>query len=719
MVNLPPTNRGVEMKKPLAVFAFSLILIFSVFLSAQEGTGNVVKAPPAVSVAVAKPAGLPTWAKHNFTFNDMIMAERLSDLDVSKDGKWAAYGSTRPNLKKNKSQKDIWLISTDGSIKKQLTSHESMDFSPQWTPDGRVAFLSDRSGAVQIWTIDPNGGEAVQLTNLPIDVESFRISPDGSQIAFAADVYPECDTLQCTVDKDKAASDSGVKAHLYKKLMVRHWDKWEDDKYQHIFVVPFGGGAEPKDMMKGMLVDSPSKPFGGIEEYAWSPDGRELAITAMTDPNPAWSTNYDVYLVNVASGEKKNLTALNPAWDGYPLYSPDGKYLLYKAMKRPGFESDKFNLVIVDRTTNEQKVPTENWSLNPVEVKWSQDGTRLFALADSNAERPIFAIDLATNEIKEIVANNYDTFINVTQDRLVFLQDNFNSPAEVWTANLDGTDVKQISSVNTALVNSIEWGEVKKFTFKGANDEDVQGWIILPPKINPQKKYPVAMIVHGGPQNAISNHFHYRWNSQIFAGAGHIVIAVNFHGSPGWGQDFTDAISGHWGDIPLDDLIKGLDFAIQNNPVIDEARICALGASYGGYMINWINGKTDRFKCLVNHSGIFDNTTMYYETDELFFDEWEFGGTPYDVPMNYSQFSPMTLVQNWKTPTLIIHGGNDFRVPETNAIATFNALQRRGIKSEFLYFPDETHFVAKPKNSELWHKTVLEWLGQHIGTSPK
>lgn len=655
----------------------------------------------------------------------MVAFERIDEPSPSPDGKWVAFTRRVYDPIANKNTTNLWLVSTDGTISKQLTTstHKS-NTSPVWSPDSStIAFISNRGESAQIWTIEANGKSERQLTKLPLDVGNLRWSPDGTRLAFSADVYPDAN-MDETAKREKAKGDDPVKAMLFDRLMVRHWDTWNDGKCSHIFVLPvkktpsgWGSSGSAVDLMKGVDGDSPTKPFGGIDDYAWSPDGKEIAYTAQLGRDMAWSTDLDIFVVSASGGEARSITIENNATDRAPVYSPDGRTIAFLAMSKPGFEADRLRIKLYDRASGKTRTLTEAWDFSPNTIVWDPSGETIYTTAEQAARQKIFAIDVATGTPRVLVSDHYNgslSLVRGAENRLMFAQDSMLSPVEIWTSKIDGTEPRQLTHVNTDRLKALQMSTPEEFYFSGANNEQVHAWALKPVDYVEGKKYPVAFLVHGGPQGTFADHFSYRWNYQAFAGAGYAVVIVNFHGSTGFGQKFTDSISGDWGGKPYEDLMKGLDFALNKFSWLDKDRVGALGGSFGGWMINWINGHTDRFKCLVNHDGIFDNFGMYFSTDELWFMEWEHRGTPWDKPEAFDRVSPARFVRNWKTPTLVIHGGKDFRIVETEGIATFTALQRRGILSKLLYFPEENHWVLKAKNSILWHETVLAWLDQWL-----
>jgi dipeptidyl aminopeptidase/acylaminoacyl peptidase len=652
----------------------------------------------------------------------MVSMERVGDPKPSPDGQSIVFTLKSWNRDSNKTTSSLWLVAIDGKTIRQLTSAKNQsDISPVWSPDGHtVAFVSNRSGSQQIWTIQVDGGEARQLTNFPVDVGNLRWSPMGKHLAFSAEVYPDAGDLETTAKRDKEKLDDPVKVMKFERLFIRHWDRWFDGKRSHIFALPIRRTAKvegewivdgpPVDLMKGVDGDCPTKPFGGPEEYAWSTDGQEIAYATHLGHDEAWSTDLNIHLVSVRGGLTRCITAHNKAADTQPVYSPDGNTLAYLAMKRPGFESDRRRIMIYDRKSGKHQTLTEAWDRSPDSLTWSHDSKTIFTTAEENARHKIFSIDLASGHPRELVGEHYNLGITTTGSQIVFIQDSLTQPAEIWTAKNDGAGMLQLTRINEERMKLAAISNPEEFDFIGANDERVQAWILKPVGFVNGIKYPVAFIIHGGPQGANEDHFHYRWNLQAFAGAAYAVIAINFHGSTGFGQTFTDSISGDWGGKPFDDLMEGLDHALAKYPWLDSDRVAALGASYGGWMINWINGHSNRFKCLVNHDGGFDEFSNYFTTEELWFPEWENKGTPWEKPDLYDKFSPSRYVANWQTPTLVIHGGKDYRLVDGEGIATFTALQRRGVPSQFLYFPDENHWVQHPRNSIVWYETVLAWL---------
>jgi dipeptidyl aminopeptidase/acylaminoacyl peptidase len=665
-------------------------------------------------VAAVAPAQTLGQAR-SFTVKDLIAIDRVTEPVVSPDGTRVAFTLSALDAPANRRRTDLWVVGIDGGTPRQLTSDPASDTSAAWSRDGQsVFFLSSRSGSSQVWKVAAAGGAAEQVTKLPLDVGSFVPSPDGRRLAVSLEVFVDCDTLECTTSRLEQAAKRQASGQLYDRLFVRHWDAWKDGRRSHVFVVPVAGGPAV-DVMKGMDADCPSKPFGGADEFTFTPDGSALVLTARdAGREEAWSTDFDLYLAAAdGTGSLRSLTSANKAWDTSPVFSPDGRTLAYRAMARAGYEADRFRIVLRTWPDGPERVLTEAWDRSPSEIVWSADGRTIYSTADHLGQHALFAIDVATGQVRTVIGEGHVTSPGLARDRLVVAIDHLRAPAELHTVAASGTGLRAITQVNASRVAGLAFGEPEQITFKGWNDETVYAWTVKPVGFTAGQKYPVAFLVHGGPQGSFSNDFHYRWNPQIYAAAGYGVVMVDFHGSTGYGQAFTDAINGDWGGKPLVDLQKGLDAALARFAWLDGDRVCALGASFGGYMINWMAGNwPDRFTCLVNHDGNLDERFAYYATEELWFPEWEHGGTPWDTPESYAKHNPIDHVGQWKTPMLVIHGGRDYRVVYSEGIATFTALQRRGIPSRFLYFPDENHWVLKPANSVLWHETVLGWLAQ-------
>ncbi len=666
---------------------------------------------------------------HAFTAEDLVSMARLSDPQVSPDGSSVAYVLRTTDLEANKGRTDLWLVALDGSIPadggkrkqpRRLTTDPASDSSPRFSPDGKsLYFLSSRSGSSQIWRLPLDGGEAEQVSELPLDVSNLLLSPDGRYLAFSLEVFVDCEDLTCTVERLERRQNATASGRLYERLFIRHWDTWKDGRRAHLFVLDLGAGGEPVgepvDVTAGMDADVPSKPFGGVEEIAFTPGGKGIVFAARdAGAGESWSTDFNLYHAALSgSGEPRRLTP-NSAWDTRPLFSPDGKTLAYFAMERAGFEADRFRIVLRDWPGGKDRVLTEGWDRSAGDMVFSSDGRTLYVTAQDLGEVRLFAVDVASGTARKMVSGGHVRSPRVAGDMLIYGRDDLRSPVDLFARPEADSTERRLTEVNRERLAAVRTGEYEQFSFAGWNDETVYGYLVKPVDFEAGRRYPIAFIVHGGPQGSSDNDFHYRWNPQAYAGAGYAVVTIDFHGSTGYGQAFTDSITGDWGGKPLADLKLGLAAALARYPWLDGDRACALGASYGGYMMNWIAGNwSDRFRCLVNHDGLFDLRGMYYSTEELWFPEWELG-KPWEKPKEVERHNPARFVDRWRTPMLVVHGANDFRIVESQGFQTFTALQRQGIPSQLLYFPDENHFVLKPHNSLQWHRTVLAWLDRWI-----
>jgi len=655
--------------------------------------------------------------KHPFSVHDMLAMDRISDPQISPDGKWIVFVLRKTDLDTNRGRTDLWLVDVEGKNLKQLTSHPAGDFNPRWSSCGKyIWFLSTRSGSSQVWGINVSGGEAQQFTDLPLDVGNLVVSPYSKHIAFTMEVFVDLKSVWKTkqkLDEIAARKATGV---IYDRTFIRHWDTWKDGRRSHLFAMLIKGG-DLVDVMPDMDADTPSKPFGGPEEIIFTPDGKGVIFTARdVGREEPWSTDFDLYFAPIdASQPPKCLTEQNKAWDTNPVFSPDGKTLTYLAMSKPGYESDRFRIILKSWQDGKTRILTENWDRSPSSICWSQDGKKLYATAANLGQVSLFSVDVKSGEVSTVVRDGTISSPAVAGGRIIYGMHCLQSPMELYSVKPDGKDIRPITQINAEKIAAVQMGDYEQFTFKGWNDETVYCYVVKPVNFDATKKYPIAFLIHGGPQGSFGNEFHYRWNPQAYAGAGYAAVMVDFHGSTGYGQAFCDAIRGDWGGKPLIDLQKGLAAALEKYPWMDGDRIGALGASFGGYMINWIAGNwSDRFKCLVNHDGNLDERMAYYDTEELWFPEWDHEGTPWTNPEGYEKQNPVNFVKNWKTPMLVIHGQYDYRVAVTQGISTFNALQRLGIPSIFLYFPDENHWVLKPHNSILWHEIVIGWLDRWL-----
>jgi dipeptidyl aminopeptidase/acylaminoacyl peptidase len=670
----------------------------------------------------AAPQKSQAAAPRPFTVEDLVRLKRVSDPAISPDGRSVVFSVRETDMEANRGRVDLWSLdlATKGAQPRRLTTHPENDSSPQWSSDGRdIYFLSTRSGSSQVWRLPAHGGEASQVTDLPLDVGSFRVATHAGRIAVTLEVFPDCEDLKCTADRLAAKPKDSAQVH--DRIFARHWDTWKDGRISQLFVLQLNNGLarEPVSVSKALDADIPSKPFGDASEYTFSPDGSKLVFsTRIKGKSEPWSTNFDIYEVAVDGSGLRNLTEDNPAWDTQPVFSRDGQLLAWRAMERPGFEADRFHIVVMDMKTGERRALTRDWDRSVAGMAFSHDGRTIYASTDHVGQHPLWAIDVKTGKPTMLTGPGRVEAFSVGEKEIVMTISSLKSPAELQALTIKGGELRALPRMNEEALAQLQLGEPEQFSFPGAEDATVYGYVMKPAGFKPGTKYPVAFIIHGGPQSSFANAWSYRWNPQTYAGAGYASVFIDFHGSTGYGQAFTDSISQDWGGKPLEDLQKGLEIALQTYPWLDGSRMCALGASYGGYMINWIAGNwAEPFACLVNHAGIFDTRAMAYSTEELWFSEWEQGGPAYEVPENVEKHNPVNHVTQWSKPMLVIHGLRDYRVPYAQGLSAFTALQRRGIPSRLLIFPDENHWVLKPNNSIRWHHEVQKWLDQWTGSA--
>ncbi len=675
----------------------------------------------AIALLASSPAEAQSAPTRAITFSDLISMRRVSDPHISPDRLWVAYTVATADLDANRSATNIWIVSASGGDARQLT-RSGKDSRPRWSPDGKsLAFLSSRDGVPQVYSIPLTGGEPTRITFLSTGADNQLWSPDGKAIAFISSVYPDCQDDSCNAQRDAAREKNKVKARVYEKLLYRHWTAWWDGKRSHLFIVAANGGT-PRDLTPGADYDLPPFNLGQPESISFSPDSRELCFTTNTDKDEALSTNGDLFTVPANGSEQAKRITSNPANDWGGMYSPDGKWIAYRAQMQPGYESDRWRLMLYDRIQKDAKPVnlTENFDGNVESVNWSADSRRIYFETEEKAELPIYSIAAAPGATPNLVLPNaFNTDLEVSKDgrTIVFTRTSLSMPSEVFAANADGSATRQLTHQNDGLLAQLDLAKMESFWFEGAGGAQVEGLLLRPPHFDATKKYPMLLLIHGGPQGEWDDSWGYRWNEQVMASPGYVVVAINPRGSFGYGHKFTEEISRDWGGQVYDDLMKGADAAIAKYPFIDAARLAAAGGSYGGYMVDWIATHTGRFKCLISHAGPYDDTSMYGATEELWFMDWEFGGPPWGNPEMYTRWSPSeyaSALSKYKTPTLVIGGELDFRVPYTQDLQFFTALQRQGVPSKLIIFPDEGHWILKPQNSELWYRSFLDWLAKYL-----
>lgn len=684
--------RGEAMKRILVVLSLFVFFIFS----------------PAFAISEAETRPI--------VFDDFIRIQRISDPQLSPRGDRVAFVITTMDTEKNTSSRNIWVQPITGGEPWQLTSSSAADFNPRWSPDGtKIAFISTRKGIPQVWMIDAGGGEAYPVTDISTGASGVIWSPTGKHLAFVSSVYPDCADDDCNRQRIEEREKSLVKAQLFEELLFRHWNAWRDGTRSHVLVIPVDGG-KPRDLSPGDF-DVPPISLGGSQDYVFSPDGSEICFVRNTDPELrlGLGTNNDLFIANVASGNVVKLTE-NRANDNSPHYSPDGQYIAYRAMHRPGFEADRYCLMIYDRNTHVITNLTEKLDVSVGEIIWSPDSSKIYLTFEEKGRTVFARVSITDMNSVRILEGHTIHSLQLFPDekKAIGLKEGIHHPAELYMLDFTSESLAPLTRINNQLLAGLELNRAEEFWFDGAMGDKIHGYLLKPPGFEQGRRYPLILLIHGGPQGAWHDNFHYRWNAQMFASPGYVVAMINFHGSTGYGQDFTDSISGDWGGKPYQDIMRGLDHLCTHYEYIDKTRVAAAGASYGGYMINWIEGHTDRFQCLISHAGVFDLRSMYGGTEELWFPEWEFRGTPWTNPEQYEKWSPSFYVQNFKTPCLVIHGQYDFRLPVTQGLQLFTSLQRMSVPSKLLYFPDEGHFVVKPQNAALWWATVHEWLAEHL-----
>jgi len=648
----------------------------------------------------------------HYSVEDLLKIRRVGDPQVSPDGKRVAFTIGDVNFDANRTVTQIYIMSSAGGDIKQLTSGTGSATSPRWSPDGkRLAYVN----ADQLWMMEPDGSNKEQITKISTGAGGPVWSPDGHWLAFVSDVYPECTTDDCNRAKDEAAAKSKVKAHVTDRLLFRHWVEWRDLKRTHVFLVASKGGVA-RDLTPGDF-DSPPYAVAGDVDYGFSPDSKELAYLRNPDKIEAISTNSDIYIVPIAGGPARDVTSSNHGYEDTPVYTPDGKYIIYRSQATAGFEADRWRLMTYNRSAGTSVELLRGFDQSVDEVALSPDGNTIYFTAGDRGYENIYKVPVSGGQQQKVAGKVFASNLQVAPDNtFVFVSSSLAGPAEIFRGNAGS--VIALTHINNELMAHANLKPAEETEWTGALGKKIQGFVIKPVDFDPNKKYPLIVIIHGGPQSAFNNNWGYRWNPQVFANDGYVVFEPNPRGSTGYGQQFTNEISGDWGGKPYVDIMNGVADVLRRNSFIDRTRIGAAGASYGGYMIDWILGHNNdprfRFKTLVSHAGVYNLTSMYGATEELWFPEWEFKGTPWSNPAMYARWSPNMFVRNFKTPTLVTAGELDFRVPYTQSLELFTALQRQGVESKLVLFPDEGHWILKPQNSAFWFHNVLDWFDKHL-----
>jgi dipeptidyl aminopeptidase/acylaminoacyl peptidase len=658
-------------------------------------------------------AGGPVNTGMAIDFSTFFSVNRLGSPLVSASGKFMIFTVKKALLAENKYETQIWRIEADGSGLRQLTSSIASSNDPQiGLNDVYLYFLAKRGTTSQVWKLPLSGGEAQPVTDLYGDISGFAMSADNKNLLLQRMVDPDCTGEESIQKSSEQKQQSKSRARIIDHLMYRHWNEWLEGKFGHLFLYDLEK-SQAEDITPGAY-HTPPIALGSSSDYCFSADGQEICFVSNHDAQLATSTNNDIFLFNLATKKTTRISS-SPGNDCNPHYSPDGVYIAYTSMERAGFEADRQRLMLYGRKTGKTAELTTGFTLSVDEIIWSADSRDIYFTSEEAENTSLYKVNLKTKKIEAVLKGHYVSGVKfLNKDEMVFSGQSTRYPAEIFKYNLRDRKLTQLTHFNTEDLDRFDLPGYEEFWFSGALGDSVQGFIMKPPGFVQGRRYPAVHLIHGGPQGAWNNNFHFRWNYQMFAAPGYVVYWINFHGSRGYGQKFTDIISGHWGDYPYEDLVKGTEYVLSHYDYVDGDRLAAAGASYGGFMVNWIAGHEHPYKCLISHDGIYEQISMYGATEELWFPEWEFGGLPWQENTTYQQWSPGRLAGNFKTPMLIVHGENDYRVPYTQGLQMFTALQRQGVASRLLYFPDEDHFVQKPQNAQVWWDTVYEWLGKYL-----
>jgi dipeptidyl aminopeptidase/acylaminoacyl peptidase len=656
--------------------------------------------------------------KQPFQVQVLLKIARISEPQISPDGKTVAFTVQNIDLDQNTKPKQIYTVPTNGGTSVRITTAGTDNERPQWSPDSKhIAFISNRDGSAQVWIMNADGGEPRQITHIATEAAGVLFSPDGTKLVFSSDVFPDCPDDGCNKNRLDAEKANKVQERSYTSLLYRHWTEWQTKRRSHLLVVDAAGGV-PKDLTPGDH-DVPPFSLGGPDDYAISPDSSELCYAMNADPVAATSTNTDLFVVSINGGESKKIT-VNPGADASPQYSPDGKLLAYRSQLRPGYESDRWRLTLLDRSSGKVTSLTETLDRSVESFTWSRDSNAVFFTVLDRGRQSIHMI-LASGGASRVIASGSSTLddMQLTSDgkTMIYTQQSGSTPTEIYRAASTGGTPTALTHLNDALLAGYFLTPLEEFWVDSPDQTRVQSFLVKPPNFRPNQKYPVLMLIHGGPEGEWGESWTYRWNAQVFASAGYVVVMPNPRGSFGYGQKFTEDIREDWGGKAYDDIMAVTDY-VASLAYADPNRMAAAGGSFGGYMIDWILGHTQRFKALVSHAGVFDLRSEFGATEELWFPLWEFNGTPWDNPDTYAKWSPSYYVKDFHTPTLVIDGEEDFRVPYTQGLQLFTALQLRKVPSKLMIFPDEGHWILKPQNSVLWYQSFLDWIGEWTKTAP-
>jgi len=677
--------------------------------------------------------------QERYTAETLWKLGRVSDMKLSPSGETILYGVTWYDIAANKGNRDLYILHKNAESPRKITDSKGSEVNGIWRPDGKkTGYLSTESGSMQLWEMGINGEDKKQVTNIEGGINGFSYSPDMKNIVYIKDVKIEQDAHDMYPDLPLA------NALIYDDLMYRHWDSWHDYSYSHIFIAPYSDGvvSEGKDIMPGEAFDSPMMPWGGMEQIAWTPDGKALAYVCkkLKGKEYALSTNSDIYLYSLPTGTTKDLTEGNEGYDQDPVFSPDGSKMVYRSMATPGFEADKDRIMLLEFNpealnglkNNIEKLKTksgkpfemnsmiytdlsEGFDQSSSQFTWSKDSKSIYFISGIQATFQVYKLDIATKKIKQLTHGDHDIEAYALDGNdLIITKMRMDLPSEIFRVKADGQE-EQLTFTNREILKNVVPGKTTKRWITTTDGKKMLVWVILPPNFDPNKKYPALLYCQGGPQSVVSQFFSYRWNFQMMAAHDYIIVAPNRRGLPTFGQEWNDQISGDYGGQNMKDYLSAID-SVAAEPWVDETRLGAVGASYGGYSVYWLAGNHNkRFKTFIAHCGIFNFESMYGSTEEMFFVNYDYKGAYWDKPRPKSyDFSPHLFVGNWDTPILVIHGGNDFRIPYTEGMQAFNVAQLNNIPSRFLFFPDESHFVTKPQDAILWQREFFKWLDKYL-----
>ncbi len=642
---------------------------------------------------------------------------RVGGVQVSPDGKRVLYSVSYYSVEQDKSNSDLFMMNTDGTGKYQITDTEFRETAAKWFKGGeKIAYLSSKSGSMQLWIMDADGSDKERVTDVEGGISDFAFSPDETKLLYVADVKYGQRTVDLHPDLPKS---SGI---IVDDLMYKHWDEWKQS-VPHPFVADFTGKKikNVKDILEGEPYESPMKPFGGIEQLAWSPDGKTIAYTSRKKEGLAYavSTNSDIYFYDLKTGKTENKTEGMMGYDQNPAFSPDGKWLMWQSMERDGYEADKNRLFVMNLETGEKTDLSANFDQNVEAPVWTKDSKSIYFVSVWHAKTQIYRLDMADGKIKQITEGQHDfESVHPAANTLIAVRHSMSKPNEIYAVNPKNGSTKELSFENKHILSKIEMGRVEERWVTTTDNKQMLVWVIYPPKFDPNKKYPTLLYCQGGPQSAVSQFWSYRWNMQTFAASDYIIVAPNRRGLPGFGQEWLEQISGDYGGQNMKDYLSAID-AVAQEPFVDKDRLGAVGASYGGFSVFWLAGHHEkRFKAFIAHDGMFNLEQQYLETEEMWFVNWDLGGAYWEKDNAVAQRSyansPHLFVDKWDTPILVIHGEKDYRILASQGMAAFNAAKLRGVPAKLLIYPDENHWVLKPQNGVLWQRTFVGWLDQWL-----